>query len=86
MRKLFKFPQRTNNYIVCGIVEDITHKLHKGLAKYVYKLINTENNTAGSMLEVILCCESSVLQKIIDFLCIRIIFLCMHDVKNYHIY
>ena len=49
-------------------MEDITHKLHKRFAKYVYKLINTENNTARSMLEVFLYCESSVYAENYRFL------------------
>ena len=32
MRKLFKLPNRTHNYIVCGIVECISFKLDRRLA------------------------------------------------------
>ena len=40
MRKLFKLPNRTHNYILCGIVECISVKLDRRLAKFVYsKLI-----------------------------------------------
>ena len=35
MRKLFKLPTRTHNYIVCGIVECIFVKLARQLAKFV---------------------------------------------------
>ena len=31
MRKLFRLPYRTHNYIVCGITEDISIKLHRKL-------------------------------------------------------
>ena len=35
MRKLFKLPTRTHNYIVCGTVECIFVKLARQLAKFV---------------------------------------------------
>ena len=43
MRKLFKLPNRTHNYIVCGIVECISIKLDRRLAKFVYSMFNSRN-------------------------------------------
>ena len=45
MRKLFKLPNRTHNYIVCGIVECISVKLDRRLAKFVYSMLNSRNLT-----------------------------------------
>ena len=45
MRKLFKLPNRTHNYIVCGIVECISIKLDRRLAKFVYSMLNSGNLT-----------------------------------------
>ena len=40
IRKLPKFPCRTHNYLVCGIVECITVNLDRRLAKFVHSKIN----------------------------------------------
>ena len=45
MRKLFNLPNRTHNYIVCGIVECISIKLDRRLAKFVYSMLNSRNLT-----------------------------------------
>ena len=45
MRKLFKLPTSTHNYIVCGIVECIFIKLARRLAKFVYSMLNSRNLT-----------------------------------------
>ena len=39
-RKLFKLPNKTLNYIVCGIVECISTKLDRRLAKFAYSILN----------------------------------------------
>ena len=41
IRKLFKLPYRTHNYLVCGIVECITVKLNRRLTKFVHSMINS---------------------------------------------
>ena len=40
-RKLFKLLNRTHNYIVCGIVECISIKLDRRLAKFVCSMLNS---------------------------------------------
>ena len=45
MRKLFELPNRTHSYIVCGIVECISIKLDRRLAKFVYSILNSRNLT-----------------------------------------
>ena len=45
MRKLFKLPYRTHNYIVCGITEDISIKLHRRVTKFMYSMIHNDNDT-----------------------------------------
>ena len=40
IRKLPKFPCRTHDYLVCGIVECITVNLDRRLAKFVHSKIN----------------------------------------------
>ena len=40
IRKLFKLPYRTHNYLVCGIVECITVKLDRCLTKFVHSMMN----------------------------------------------
>ena len=39
MRKLFKLPYRTHNYIVCGITEDISIKLHRRVQDTRYETL-----------------------------------------------
>ena len=43
MRQLFKLPNRTHNYIVCGIIECISIKLDRRLAKFVYSMLSSRN-------------------------------------------
>ena len=38
MRKLFRLPYRTHKYIVCGITEDISIKLHHRVTKFMYSM------------------------------------------------
>ena len=46
MRKLFRLPYRTHNYIVCGITKDISFKLHRRLlTKFMYSMIHSDNDT-----------------------------------------
>ena len=40
IRKLFKLPYRTHNYLMCGNVECITVKLDRRLTKFVHSMIN----------------------------------------------
>ena len=60
MRKLFKLPNRTHNYIVCGIVECISVKLDRRLAKFVYsKLIRlflkSDSSTFAENVRYLMC-------------------------------
>ena len=63
MRKLFKLPSRTHNYIICGITECISIKLDRRLAKFIFSMINSENNTVKSMTHFFLGIESSTLAE-----------------------
>ena len=49
MRKLFRLPYRTHNYIVCGITEDTSIKLHRGLTKFMYSMIHSDKDTVRLM-------------------------------------
>ena len=60
IRKLFKFPYRTHNYLVCGIVECITVKLDRRLTKFVHSMINSKNSTVRELIVHVLTTESSV--------------------------
>ena len=60
IRKLFKLPYRTHNYLVCGIVECITVKLDRRLTKFVHSMINSKNNTVRELITHFLTTESSV--------------------------
>ena len=44
MRKLFRLPYRTHNYIVCGITDDISIKLHRRVTKFMYSMIHSDND------------------------------------------
>ena len=50
LRKLFKLPNRTHNYIVCGIVECIAIKLDRRLAKVIYSMLNSINLTVFKLI------------------------------------
>ena len=47
MRKLFRLPFRRIcvYYIVCGITEDISIKLHRRVTKFMYSMIYSDNDT-----------------------------------------
>ena len=60
IRKLFKLPYRTHNYLVCGIVECITVKLDRRLAKFVHFMIHSKNSTVRELIAHFLITESSV--------------------------
>ena len=59
MRKLFRLPYRTHNYIVCGITEDISIKLHRRLTKFLYSMIHSDNDTVKVMTAFFLSTEAS---------------------------
>ena len=63
IRKLFKLPYRTHNYLVCGIVECITVKLDRRLTKFVHSMINSKNSTVRELIAHFLTTESSVFAK-----------------------
>ena len=65
MRKLFRLPYRTHNYIVCGITEDISIKLHGRVTKfmYSYSMIHSDNDTVSLMTVFFLSTEASFLAE-----------------------
>ena len=63
IRKIFKLPMRTHNYIVCGIVESVNIILDRRIAKYIFNVINSDNTTLTSLINSFLNCESSVFCK-----------------------
>ena len=58
LRKLFKLPNRTHNYILCGIVECISIKLDRRLAKFVYVMLNSRNLTVFKLIRLYLQSDS----------------------------
>ena len=63
MRKLFNLPNRTHNYIVCGIVECISIKLDRRLSKFVYSMLNSRNLTVFKRIRLFLKSDSSTFAK-----------------------
>ena len=63
MRKLFRHPYRTHNYIVCGITEDISIKLHHRVTKVMYSMIHSDNDTVRLMTTFFLSIEASFLAE-----------------------
>ena len=59
IRKLFKLPYRTYNYLVGGIVECITVKLDRRLTRFVHSMINSKN-TVRELIAHYLTTEFSV--------------------------
>ena len=60
MRKLIKLPNRTHNYIVCGIVECISIKLYERTAKFVYSMLNSRNLIVSNQIRLFLKGDSSI--------------------------
>ena len=60
IRKIFKLPMRTHNYIVCGIVESVNIILDRRIAKYIFNVINSDNTILTSFINSFLNCEFSV--------------------------
>ena len=63
MRKLFRLPYRTHKYIVCGITEDISIKLHRRVTKFMYSMIHSDNDTVKLMTAFFLSTKSSFLAE-----------------------
>jgi len=63
MRKVFQFPYRAHNYIVCGITECVSIKLHRRLTKFIYSMINSNNQTVKELTSYFLSCEASTLAE-----------------------
>ena len=59
MRKLFKLPNRTHSYTLCGIVECISVKSDRRLAKFVYSMLNSRNLTVFKLIRLFLKSDSS---------------------------
>ena len=62
MRKLFRLPYRAHNYILCGITEDISIKLHRRVTKFMYSMIHSDD-TVRLMTAFFLSTEASVLAE-----------------------
>ena len=60
VRKIFKLPMRTHNYIVCGIVESVNIILDRRIANYIFNVINFYNTTLTSLINSFHNCGSSV--------------------------
>ena len=69
--KLFGYP---DNYLVYDIVEHITVRLDRCLAKYVHS-INSKNSTIHELLAYFLTTESSIFTENCWYLCMNMIFL-----------
>ena len=63
MRKLFGLPYKTHNYIVCGITEDISIKLHRRVTKFMYSMIHSDNETVRLMTAFFLSTEASFFSR-----------------------
>ena len=68
MRKFFKLPNKTYNYIVRGIVECISIKLDRRLAKFVYSMLNSRNLTVFKLIRLFLQSDSSAFAENVRYL------------------
>ena len=57
--------KKIRNYIVCGITEDISIKLHRRVTKfmYMYSMIHSDNDTVRFMTTFYLSTEASFLAE-----------------------
>ena len=60
IRKLFKLPYRTHNYLVCSIAECIAVKLDRRLTKFVYFMVNSKNSNVCKSIAHFFTTESLV--------------------------
>ena len=56
--------------IVCGITEDISIKLHSRLAKFLYSMIHSDNDTVKVMTAFFFSTEASFLAENFRYTCI----------------
>ena len=75
VRKLFKLPNRTHNYIVCGIVECISIELDRRLAKFVYSMLNNRNLTVFKLIRLLLKSDSPTFAENVRYLMYKYLFL-----------
>ena len=68
MRKLFRLPYRTHNYIICGVVECITVKLDRRLCKFIHSMLNSNNMTVKELLRHFMNCDSSVIAENVRYI------------------
>ena len=61
-------PNRTHNYIACGIVECISVKLGRRLAKFVYSMLNSRNLTVFKVIRLFLKSDSSTFAENVRYL------------------
>ena len=63
-----KLPNRTHNYSVCGIIECISIKLDRRLAKFVYSMLNSRNLTVFKLIRLFLQSDSSTFAENVRYL------------------
>ena len=80
---IYLYPYRTHNYLVCGIVECITVKLDRRLAKFVNSMINSKNSTVCELIAHFSKTNLQYLQRTGGILCINMIFLCLPDMEAF---
>ena len=68
MKKLFKLLNRTHNSIVCGIIECISVKLDRRLAKFVYSMLTSRNLTVFKLIRLFLNSDSSAFAENVRYL------------------
>ena len=83
IRKLFKSPYRTHNYLVCGIVKCITVKLDRRLTKFMHSMINSKNSTVRELITHFLTTESSVFAENCRYLMYKYDFLCLPGMESF---
>ena len=81
LRKLFKLPNRTHNYIVCGIVECIFIKLDRRLSKFVYSTLNSRNLTVFKLIRLFLKSDSSTFVENVRYLMYKMKYLFLFGKK-----
>ena len=58
IRITFRLPYKIHIYIVCGITEDISIKLHRRVTKFLYSMIHSDNDRVKLMTAFFLSTEN----------------------------
>ena len=83
--EVIQVTHRTHNYIVCGIVECISVKLDRQLAKFVYSMLNSRNLTVFKLIRLFLKSDSSTFAENVRYLMYKYeihIFVCERDFSD----